>query len=193
MTNLAIALMLSLQVVSRGDVKQDRLRVVSEDIVSVVEQEVSGNSLKSGMKIEDAIPLLAAVALGESNLRRDIETCKVTGDGGRSVGLGQVMRGPNWQGHTRTQICSNRKLQLKLALHVLDVCRLRSKDSPSVLKCYTSGDPSKNSFAARHEYALYNRLRKSYLGVLDRQIVKTCSIENAYSLQVKEEKYTCEM
>lgn len=193
MTNLAIALMLSLQFITKGDVRQDRLRVVSEDIVSVVEEELSKNSLKSSIKKEDAVPLLAAVALGESNLRRDIETCKVTGDGGRSVGLGQVMRGPNWKGHTRSQICGNRRLQLKLALNVLDACWLRAKDAPSVLRCYTSGDPNKNSYVAKHEHSLYSRLRRNYLGVLDRQMVKTCSCENSYSLHVKEEKTICEM
>ena len=185
MTNLAIALMLALQSALPG-VGQDRLRVVSEDMVSVVNNEFTNGELKSNIKQEDALTMLAAVAVGESALRRDVEDCKVTGDGGRSVGLGQVMRGPNWKGYKRSEICGNRKLQLKLALHVLDACWQRSPDATSAFRCYTSGDPRKSSYVARHEFSTYKRMRSHVKRGVESQHILTCSLSGLSSFYVRE-------
>lgn len=191
MTNLAIALMLALQTALPG-ISQDRLRVVSEDMVSVVNNEFSNGSIRSDISQEVALPMLAAVAVGESALRRDIENCKVSGDGGKSVGLGQVMRGPNWKGYTRKEICGNRKIQLKLALHVLDACWQRTPEATSTFRCYTSGDPSKNSYAARHEYSTYKRVRSNVTSQISTQKIQTCCLYSLSSFYVRE-RNTCEM
>jgi len=191
MTNLAIALMLALQAALPG-VSQDRLRVVSEDMVSVVNNEFSRGTLRSSLTQEDALPMLAAVAVGESALRRDIENCKVAGDGGKSVGLGQVMRGPNWKGYSRKEICGNRKIQLKLALHVLDACWQRSPEATSTFRCYTSGDPSKSSYAARHEYSTYKRVHTKVSSQISTQKIQTCCLYSLSSFYVRE-RNTCEM
>lgn len=191
MTNLAIALMLALQS-ALPDVSQDRLRVVSVDMVSVVNDEFSKGSLRSSIAKEDALPMLAAVAVGESALRRDIEDCKVAGDGGRSVGLGQVMRGPNWKGYTRKEICGDRKLQLKLALHVLDACWQRSPEATSAFRCYTSGDPRKSSYAARHEFTTYKRVRTHVKSHSDSQRIQTCNLYGLSSFYVRETN-VCEL
>lgn len=191
MTNLAIALMLALQVALPG-VSQDRLRVVSEDMVSVVNDEFQSGTLKSNLKQEDALPMLAAIAVGESALRRDVENCKVSGDGGKSVGLGQVMRGPNWKGYKRTEICNNRKIQLKLALHVLDACWQRTPEATAAFRCYTSGDPSKGSYAARHEYSTYKRVRSHVKSRVDSQKILTCNFTSLSSFYVREAN-SCEL
>lgn len=190
MSNLAIALMLALQTALPG-VSQDRLRVVSEDMVSVVNDEFSGGSLRSSMTKEDALPMLAAVAVGESALRRDIENCKVSGDGGKSVGLGQVMRGPNWKGYSRKEICESRRIQLKLALHVLDACHERSRTADASFRCYTSGDPGKNSFAARHEYSTYRIVRRKVATHVASQQIQACCLYSLSSFYVRE-RNTCE-
>lgn len=191
MTNLAIALMLALQVALPG-VSQDRLRVVSEDMVSVVNEEFSNKTLQSNITQEDALPMLAAAAVGESALRRDIENCKIAGDGGRSVGLGQVMRGPNWRGHTRKEICNNRKLQLKLALHVLDACWQRTPGTQPAFRCYTSGNPSKITYASSHEHNIYKRVRRDISTQILTQRLQTCCVYGLSSFYVRE-RNTCEM
>jgi len=191
MTNLAIALMLALQSALPG-VSQDRLRVVSEDMVSVVNNEYAAGRIKGTLPQESALPMLAAVAVGESGLRKDIESCKVSGDGGKSVGLGQVMRGPNWQGYSRKEICGNRKLQLQLALHVLDACWTRAPESSSTFKCYTSGNPKKTSYAARHEHQTYKRIHKTVEISMASQKIQTCCMNSLSSFYVRE-RNSCEL
>jgi hypothetical protein len=180
MTNLAIALITALQM-TVTEVNQDRLRVISQDMISVVEQEFLNSSLKSGMTKEEALHILAAVAVGESNLRSDIETCKVTGDKGRSIGLGQIMRGPNWRGMTRKQICNDRQAQLRLSLHVIDMCWEKTPNANASLRCYTSGNPYKDSYAARHEFDLYRKISKVVSKNIVEQKIRTCSIAQNYS------------
>jgi hypothetical protein len=192
MTNLAIALMFALQVSLTNNVSQDRLRVVSQDMVSVVEEEFSKGSLRSTLTQADALSMLAAVAVGESSLRSDIENCKTTGDGGRSVGLGQVMRGPNWKGHSRSEICTSRRLQLRLALHVLDACWQRTPKADASFRCYTAGDPNKNSYAARHEYKTFKKVRSSVNSVMMNQNVQACCASGISTFYVRE-KNTCDL
>jgi hypothetical protein len=192
MTNLAIALMFALQVSLTNNVSQDRLRVVSQDMVSVVEEEFSKGSLRSTLTQADALSMLAAVAVGESSLRSDIENCKTTGDGGRSVGLGQVMRGPNWKGHSRSEICTSRRLQLRLALHVLDACWQRTPKADASFRCYTAGDPNKNSYAASHEYKTFKKVRSSMNNVMMTQNVQACCAGGISTFYVRE-KNTCDL
>ena len=185
MTNLAIALITALQMTVTG-VNQDRLKIISQDMISVVEQEFSNNTLKSGISKEEALHILAAVAVGESNLRSDIETCKVTGEGGRSIGLGQVMRGPNWRGMTRKQICNDRQAQLRLSLHVVDMCWEKTPSANASLRCYTSGNPYKDSYAARHEFAIYRKISKVISKNIVEQKIRTCSFAQTYSRDYSE-------
>lgn len=173
MTNLAIALVLALQAAMPGT-NQDRLKVVSEDMVSVVNEEFRNATLKSDIQESEALTMLAAVTVGESGLRKDIENCKTTGDGGRSVGLGQVMVGPNWKGYTRKQICSDRKIQFRLALHVIDLCWARTHSAGGMFRCYTAGDPRKDSYSARHELATYSALRRNVHVYTSSQKLQTC-------------------
>lgn len=193
MTNLAIALMLALQVsLTNNNIGQDRLSLVSQDMISVVDEEFSNGSLKSSIKQEDALSMLAAVAVGESSLRADIENCRTTGDGGRSVGLGQVMRGPNWRGHSRSEICASRRLQLRLALHVLDACWQRTSKADASFRCYTAGDPKKNSYVARHEYQTFRNVRASMHNLVLSQNVQTCCLYSLSTFYVRE-KNTCDL
>lgn len=185
MTNLAIALITALQMTVTG-VNQDRLKIISQDMISVVEQEFSNNTLKSGISKEEALHILAAVAVGESNLRSDIETCRVTGDGGKSVGLGQVMRGPNWRGLTRKQICNDRQAQLRLSLHVVDMCWEKTPTANAALRCYTSGNPYKDSYAARHEFALYRKISNVVSKNIVEQKIRTCSSGQTFSRDYSE-------
>lgn len=155
------ALVIALQAVSPGLAK-DRLNSISTDMVDVIDAAYNDNSIKSVLKRDDAISLLAAVAVHESGLRESVETCKVSGDMGRSIGLTQVMSGFAWGGYTRKEICTSRKLQLKLGLQVLDTCWLKTPDAERSLRCYASGDHRIKSLAARSEFLLFKRLSKIF-------------------------------
>lgn len=189
MTNLAIALLLALQS-SLTNVGQDRLRVISEDMVSVVDREFSLQKMKSTLSQDQALPILAAVATVESGLRYDIERCKTTGDSGRSVGLGQVMRGPNWLGFTKKEICESRYLQLKLALHVIDECWYRVPRADAALRCYTSGNPNKNSYVARKEYETYLAIKRKIHRSVASQTLQACHTGNLSYFYVRERTST---
>lgn len=139
----------------------ERSMLVSHDIIGVVQTAFEEKSIKNIAGSNIAIALLSGAIVGESGIREDIETCKVTGDRGRSIGLGQVMNGPNWMGYTRREICSDRKIQLKIALHALDTCAKGMKDSASVFRCYTTGDRRKDSYVARYENRVSNEIDAS--------------------------------
>lgn len=154
MTNLAATLAIALHAIVPS-VSEDRTNAIAEDMVRVVEAEASDKRLD----LTDSVAMLAAVAIHESGLRESVENCRNAGDGGKSIGLGQVMRGPNWEGHTRAEICGSRKLQLQLALHTIGRCNVKGRSKEAIFRCYTSGSAGVDSAAARSEYKLYLNVR----------------------------------
>lgn len=164
MTNLVVALTVVLQSiigVGLGVATPARIKIVSEDIVEVVKSDFAAKKLKSNLVFKDAVAMVAAVAAHESGLRMSVENCYHNGDEGRSLGLGQVMRGPNWEGHTQKEICGNRKLQLQLALHVLDRCWEKTPTHEATFRCYAAGDAKVFSSSSRNEHALFKRILKN--------------------------------
>lgn len=157
MSQLVTALVLALQTMLPS-IDADRIKSVTNDVFAVVKQEASS---KRGLQLEHdtAVAMLTSVIINESGMRESVETCKITGDGGLSIGLGQVMRGPNWEGHSKKEICSNRKLQLTLALHVLDRCWAGSTRADSTFRCYTSGSSAMKSAAADKELKTYLKIK----------------------------------
>lgn len=118
----------------------DRLKEIASDVRNVVEDE---GTLFEGPKAEEATELaLWAVMYNESGLRRDVELCKGShsrGDHGSSVGLPQLFKGPNWEGHSAEAICSDRNLQITLALHVLQKAK-RCGSVSGMFGGYNAGD-----------------------------------------------------
>ena len=157
MTNLVASLIVALHTVA-PNVSKDRIAVLSEDMVEVVQGVFDDSQMKSSMTMDVAVPMLAAVALHESGLRESVENCKISGDAGKSVGLTQLMNGPSWAGFSRKEICNDRKLQFRLGLKALDTCWSKTPNAPAALRCYASGDATKNSWAAKDELALYKRI-----------------------------------
>lgn len=177
MPELSIIISLAMMKILPG-VSIERTINVANDIVEVVYQEFDNNSIKNIKTEEEAISLLSGAVVGESGLRKDIERCLISGDRGRSIGLGQLMRGPNWGGYTRSQICNDRKLQLRLSLRALDKCAAGgSTDSSMIFRCYTSGDRRKDSSIARYE----NNINKS---------VKLSIVSNTYRQSYGQYLYT---
>jgi len=154
MTNLVATLALVLQALV-PTVAANRVNTIASDMAEVVEADASN---ETRLDSRTSLAMLAAAAVGETGLRESAEACKATGDGGKSVGLGQVMKGPNWEGHTRKQICSDRKLQLKLALHVIKRCAIMTTSNKAVFQCYTSGNAATKSYAADGEYSIFRNI-----------------------------------
>jgi hypothetical protein len=157
MMNLVATLTLMLQALA-PKVNGDRVSAISSDMIEVVEADANN---EPRLDSKTSLAMLAAAAVGESGLLESAEACKATGDGGKSVGLGQVMRGPNWEGHSRKEICSDRKLQLKLSLHVLKKCWSRTPTPRSVFRCYTSGDAAVGSYVASSEHKIFVRIKNA--------------------------------
>jgi hypothetical protein len=110
--------------------------------------------------------LLTAVAWHESGFRKDVETCHgplAKGDDGRSIGLFQIMRGSNRQGYSAKQICSDRKLQVRLGLHVLRRAKERCGGAPIVwLQAYGAGRCHLAHRSARNKCAAFERIGKKH-------------------------------
>jgi len=114
--------------------------------------------------------LLTAVAWHESGFRKDVEICEgpiAKGDEGRSIGLFQIMRGANRQGYSAKQICSDRKLQVRLGLHVLRRAKERCGGSPLIwLQAYGAGRCHLPHSSARNKCAAFERIgRKHFDGL----------------------------
>lgn len=156
MNNLVTALSLALQIMAPS-VEPWRADEIAHDMVTIVQEES-----QNGLHFDEltAATILGAAAVNETKLHKDAETCKTAGDGGRSIGLGQVMRGQNWQGHTKKEICSNRKLQLKLALHVMNKCWARTPRPDAAFRCYTAGNAAIDSDAAKRGNRTYLTINK---------------------------------
>lgn len=123
---------------------QQRYDSIAADIAAVLSDENEVPLFEGPAAREATGLLLATIAWHESGYRKDVDTCKGAlsrGDHGRSVGLLQVMRGPNYEGHTAKEICSDRRLAIRLGLHVL---RRAKETCPGVgpkgwVQSYTSG------------------------------------------------------
>lgn len=75
-------------------------------------------------------PLLMAIAIRESNLLLEVETCDKRGDGGRALGLFQE----HARGKTRDDICQGgARVQARVALAHLMSCGLRDDER---MACY---------------------------------------------------------
>src|ERR1044071_2674988 len=103
---------------------------IADDISAVVMDESEPPLFTGPAGREATGVLLSAVAWHESAFRKDVDVCKGVrskGDKGRSVGLLQVMAGPNYEGHSAREICDDRRLAIRLGLHVLrrakEVCK----------------------------------------------------------------------
>jgi len=155
MTNLVATLSLMLQALEPS-VAADRADAIASDMAEVVEAEKINDT---GLDTVTSLAMMAGAVVVESGLMESIEKCKASGDGGKSIGLGQVMRGTNWEGHTKKEICSDRKLQLKLSLHVLQRCVETKPATDAVFRCYTSGSPNVGSYTARREHKAFMKVK----------------------------------
>jgi hypothetical protein len=86
---------------------------------------------------------LVATQHVESSWSMDVETCVITGDGGRAVSAFQLQKWW-WAGYTRAEICSSNRLAVWLAASTLTVLSHRTGGTIGALRAYVGcapGDP----------------------------------------------------
>ena len=92
---------------------QQRYESIADDISAVVMDDAEPPLFTGPAGREATGVLLSAIAWHESGFRKDVDVCKGVrskGDNGKSIGLLQVMRGPNYEGHSATEICARSKV-----------------------------------------------------------------------------------
>jgi len=144
-----------------------RYESIAEDISAVAMDENEPPLFKGPAGREATAILLSAVAWHESGFRKDVDICKgilSKGDKGRSVGLLQVMKGRNYEGHSATEICQNRRLAIRLGLHVLRRAKETCHGGPRLwLQSYAAGGCGVRSSSSRDACAAFERVGQKHL------------------------------
>ncbi|HMJ50980.1 MAG TPA: transglycosylase SLT domain-containing protein [Polyangiaceae bacterium] len=144
-----------------------RYESIAEDISAVAMDENEPPLFKGPAAREATAVLLSAVAWHESGFRKDVDICKGVrskGDKGRSVGLLQVMKGRNYEGHSAIEICEDRRLAIRLGLHVLRRAKETCHGGPRVwLQSYAAGGCSVRSSSSRDACAAFERVGQKHL------------------------------
>lgn len=149
---------------------QRRYESMAADIAAVAFEEDEPPLFDGPAGREATAMLLTAIAWHESGFRKDVETCHgpiAKGDRGRSIGLFQIIRGPNREGHSASDICNDRKLQIRLGLRTLRRAKDFCGGSPLVwLQAYGSGRCHVSHRAARNMCAAFERIGKDRIANL---------------------------
>jgi hypothetical protein len=146
---------------------EQRYESIADDIAAVVSEETEP-PLFTGPAAREATGLiLSAIAWHESGFRKDVDTChgvRSKGDNGLSIGLLQVMRGPNYEGHTAKEICADRRLAIRLGLHVLRRAKESCHGGPRTwLQSYAAGRCGMKSDVARDVCSAFERVGQKRL------------------------------
>jgi hypothetical protein len=149
----------------RGD--PDRL----EAIVAEVYETAADHLLFTGSRAREATALLLySVMYHESGLRPHIERCDCShGDGdcdkGHAYGLPQL-HAEHFPNHTTDEVCSDRRLQIRLAAQLLAGLRYRcSTGMEAALGAWNSGDCQVNGVAASIYRVLESLLQRARIRV----------------------------
>jgi hypothetical protein len=171
MTDLASLTLAAVLSVARGPVAADRarLQVIAQDIAAVAESSGAGVFPGEGGRAALAL-MLVAIAKHESDFHPAIDTCQKRGDGGRSISMFQLLRGPNWAGHSADEICGDRRLAASIAAGVLarpiEVAQAKSFDRrlltpQGLVNAYATGSPGFATDASREICAIWERLART--------------------------------
>jgi hypothetical protein len=146
---------------------QTRYESIAEDISAVVMDETEPPLFTGPAAREATGVLLSAIAWHESGFRKDVDVCKglrSKGDNGRSVGLLQVMAGPNYEGHSAREICEDRRLAIRLGLHVLRRAKDACHGGPRTwLQSYAAGGCGIRSASSRDACSAFERAGQKHL------------------------------
>jgi hypothetical protein len=136
-----------------------RLTSIARDISAVVATHEKEVFAGEGGDVALAM-MLVALAKHESEFLASVDSCVRRGDDGRSITLFQILRGPNWGGHTADEICGDRKLAVKLAIRLLArPLAAGAKLTPQMIaNAYATGSPGKQNTASKDICAQWERL-----------------------------------
>jgi len=120
MSNLALVTLAATLSVAKGAAANERPRLTSiaNDIAAVVESQQKEVFTGEGSSVALAV-MLVAIAKHESEFQAAVDSCARRGDGGRSITMFQILRGPNWAGHKAEEICGDRRLAIQLTINLL--------------------------------------------------------------------------
>lgn len=150
----ALALVAILRSAPNAD--RARLQAIALDVALAV--ELGPVPFVGPAAAEAAIVALVAIGKGESGWRPEVGDCRVMGDRGRSAGYWQVMRGQNWMGATREDVCSNPALAAFLGLRAFANHARRARTHLGIFYGYASGSASRPSAAGRAHCHRWERL-----------------------------------
>jgi hypothetical protein len=148
----------------------ERYESIADDISSVAMDEAEPPLFTGPAAREATAALLSAIAWHESGFRKDVDACHggySKGDSGRSISLLQVMSGPNYEGHSSTEICEDRRLAIRLGLHVLRRAKNSCGGGPRTwLQSYAAGGCSIRSNVSRDTCIALERVAtKHFVGL----------------------------
>jgi hypothetical protein len=146
---------------------QRRYEAIADDISAVVMDESEAPLFAGPAGREATGALLSAIAWHESGFRKDVDVCKGArskGDNGRSIGLLQVMSGPNYEGHSASEICDDRRLAIRLGLHVLRRAKESCHGAPrNWIQSYAAGGCGIRSNVSRDVCSALERVGQKHL------------------------------
>ena len=149
---------------------QQRYESIAEDITAVAMDEAEPPLFTGPAAREATAALLSTIAWHESGFRKDVDNCRGTyskGDAGRSISLLQVMSGPNYEGHSATEICEDRRLAIRLGLHVLRRAKngcMGGLGGPRIwLQSYGAGYCTVRSNVSRDICTQFERVGRKYI------------------------------
>jgi hypothetical protein len=157
--------------VAKGPVAADRARLsaIAGDITAAVEARAAEVFPGAGGRAALAM-MLVAIAKHESDLDPAIDTCAKRGDGGRSITMFQILRGPNWAGHTAEALCKDRRLAARVAISVLarpiEIAQRRGSidrrllTPQALVNAYATGSAGTATKASREICALWEQLAR---------------------------------
>jgi hypothetical protein len=162
---------------------ETRYESIAEDISAVVMDDNEPPLFTGPAAREATGVLLSAIAWHESGFRKDVDVCKGVrskGDNGRSVGLLQVMAGPNYEGHSAREICEDRRLAIRLGLHVLRRAKDACHGAPrSWLQSYAAGGCGIRSASSRDVCSAFERAGRKHLTGISCSSVGPVSLKQA--------------
>lgn len=132
---------------------------IAEDTAAAV--EVAQELPLAGAAGREATGLmLTGLAYNESLFRADVDDCTTRGKLGE-ITIWQLIPGPNWAGHSMTEICHDRKLGASLALGVLVRARRQTRTVTGLFRAYTSGKAWVDSEQARERDRTFGTVCKT--------------------------------
>lgn len=161
MTNLSTVVLSAVLSTVKGPAANDtaRLSSIARDISAIVAAREAEVFTGEGGEVALAM-MLVALAKHESEFLASVDSCARRGDAGRSITLFQILRGPNWGGHTAEEICGDRKLAIKLTIRLLArPLASRAKLTPQmIVNAYATGSPGRENTASKDICTQWERL-----------------------------------